>query len=151
MGPRNRLFRNTLQICKYLLCVIVLLYPFLSDAVRLVSFTLPPALITLFVTALTGTMSKTAAVLNFQIDDYINPYIRPLPLSRLPKSVARFLGHRESPAPEIPHAIAWCWSFIGAFIGILVVSAINRYAPGLQKYSPPTVVASLVNPRALFA
>lgn len=90
--------------------------------------------------------ASTASILNFNIDNYINPIIPRNRLSRLPYSVSRFLGYRHAPPIEPPRLLVHLWSFLGAFIGILTVSALSIYAPGLAKYHPPTIIASLVCP-----
>lgn len=82
-------------------------------------------------------------LLHFNIDDHINPYLPHVPISRLPRPVSRFLGYRETPDAEVPSLLIWCWAFMGAFIGLITVQSLNLYAPGLQKWNPPVIVASL--------
>ena len=85
----------------------------------------------------------THALLHFRIDDYLNPFLSHVPLERLPTSVSRFLGYRRNPQQEPPNLVIWTWAFIGAFTGILTVEALTKYGPGLAKYNPPVVLASL--------
>lgn len=85
----------------------------------------------------------TYNLLHFDLDNYINPYIPASRLSRLPRPIAHFLGYRATPQREVPNLLIYAWAFIGAFIGLLIIEAISKYAPGLQQYNPPVVIASL--------
>lgn len=84
-------------------------------------------------------------ILDFQIDAYLNPYIPPPRLSHLPKPLSRFLGYRTAEYKEPPSLILCLWSFIGALAGLITVGALFNYAPGLSKYNPPVLIASLVS------
>jgi len=92
---------------------------------------------------------KLEKVLDFQIDDYLNPYIPAPRLDRLPTPISHFLGYRSDSKPEpkdVPHLLVCFWAFIGAFLGLLVVGAMYKYAPGLASHNPPVLIASLVRP-----
>jgi hypothetical protein len=82
---------------------------------------------------------------HFDIDDYLNRFVPPSQLHRLPKLVARFLGYRATAAKEIGNVLVACWSLFGAFCGLLFVGAVFRYTPALQKFHPPVLFASLVS------
>lgn len=80
---------------------------------------------------------------SFDIDRYINRFVPPSWLHRLPKPIARFLGYRHPPAPPIGNVLVWWWAFIGAFSGILIVEAVF-HTNKLQAEGVPLVIASLV-------
>lgn len=82
-------------------------------------------------------------LLDFDLDRYIDPWVPPSQLKRLPRPLSRWLGYRASPQDEPPALIRHFWSFIGAFSGLLVVGAIYKYAPGVAHLKPPVLVASL--------
>jgi len=82
-------------------------------------------------------------ILNFAIDDYINPWLPVVNWSRLPKPVSHILGRRDPPQPDVPNLLVWTWALIGAFLGILTVGAITKYSGTLQQYNPPVIIASL--------
>lgn len=86
---------------------------------------------------------STYDLLHFDLDNYINSYIPASRIGRLPRPIAHFLGYRKTPKPDLPSLLIYAWAFIGAFVGILIVSALSKYAPGLQQYNPPIVIASL--------
>ncbi|KAH8921113.1 hypothetical protein BT69DRAFT_1264836 [Atractiella rhizophila] len=81
--------------------------------------------------------------LNFDIDDYINPWLPPSQIHRLPPALSRFLGYRETKPKEVGNVFVWWWSFFGAFCGIAAVAAIFKYS-GIFTYSqpPPIIIAS---------
>ncbi|GAB7347758.1 hypothetical protein MBLNU459_g5307t1 [Dothideomycetes sp. NU459] len=86
---------------------------------------------------------KLDRILNFQIDDYLNDYVPYPRYSRLPAPIARFLGFRIETFEEPPHLIICLWSFVGALAGLLTIGALYQYAPGLARYNPPVIIASL--------
>lgn len=81
--------------------------------------------------------------LNFDIDRYLNPWIPHNRLGRLPKPISHFLGYRHEPSKEPPSWIQWIWTFVATFLGILLVGAVYKYAPGITAHHPPVIVASL--------
>lgn len=81
--------------------------------------------------------------LNFNIDDYINPFLPYSRISRLPQPLSRLMGYRKTQRGDVPNLVRWFWAFVGAFAGILLVSGLSKYAPGLKQYNPPVIVASL--------
>lgn len=82
---------------------------------------------------------------DFDIDNYISRFVPPSQLGKLPRPVSRWLGYREEEYQEPPHLIVCFWSFIGAISGVLLIGGLYKYAPGLAKYNPPVMVASLVS------
>lgn len=82
-------------------------------------------------------------LVDFDIDRYLNPFVPHNRVSRLPTPIARFLGHRNGSFTEPPALVQWFSAFFGAFIGILLVGAIFKYAPGITNHNPPVIVGSL--------
>ncbi|KAJ9642917.1 hypothetical protein H2201_005860 [Coniosporium apollinis] len=79
--------------------------------------------------------------MSFDIDKYINRFVPPSQLHRLPKPISRFLGYRESAVVDVGSVLVWFWAFVGAFIGIIVVAQVYM-VDAIQKYSPPVLFAS---------
>jgi hypothetical protein len=82
---------------------------------------------------------------DFNIDDYLNPFVPRNRLHLLPKSISWFLGHRDSPRPAIGSLLVWFWAFVGAVAGILVVEAVFM-TPAFRHEGTPIVIASFVRP-----
>ncbi|KAF4543525.1 Hpp family protein [Lasiodiplodia theobromae] len=80
---------------------------------------------------------------HFDIDQYLNRIVPHNRISRLPKPVSRFLGYRDEPAAPIGNIIQATWALVGAFCGLTVVTAVYKFGPGIAKYNPPVIVASL--------
>ncbi|MCJ1458912.1 hypothetical protein MMC28_009288 [Mycoblastus sanguinarius] len=80
---------------------------------------------------------------DLDIDRYINPYVPRNLTYRLPKPVSRFLGHRDGARKEIGNILVAVWSFLGAFIGIIVIEAVFM-TPAIQSHTPPLLIASFV-------
>lgn len=80
---------------------------------------------------------------DFDIDRYISRIVPRSRLHLLPKPISRFLGYRSTPAPPTGNILIWCWSFIGAFCGILIVEVVFE-TEHFQSQGVPPVVASLV-------
>ena len=88
--------------------------------------------------------SKMASeLLDFDMDRYLNPWLPHNRVDRLPTPLARFLGHRKGTYKEPPALIQWFSAFVGAFVGILLIGAIFKYAPGVTAKNPPVIIASL--------
>lgn len=82
-------------------------------------------------------------LLDFDMDRYVNPWIPHNRVSYLPAPISRFLGYRKDAYKEPPVLVQWFSAFVGAFIGILLVGVIFKYAPGVANHHPPVIVASL--------
>lgn len=91
---------------------------------------------------------------HYDIDDVLNPYIPKSQVHRLPRPIARFLGH-QSPGPqnqeqqpqqhrEVGNLLICIWSFVGSFLGLLLVAGVFK-SPGIQTYHPPVLLASFVS------
>ena len=88
--------------------------------------------------------SKMASeLLDFDMDRYLNPWLPRNRVGYLPAPISRFLGYRKDTYKEPPALVQWFSAFVGAFIGILLIGAIFRYAPGVVDKHPPIIVASL--------
>ncbi|CAD0087048.1 unnamed protein product, partial [Aureobasidium vineae] len=61
----------------------------------------------------------------------------------LPKPVSRFLGYRSEEYKEPPRLVVVFWSFLGSLLGLLIIGALYKYAPGIRKWHPPIMIASL--------
>lgn len=81
--------------------------------------------------------------LDFNIDNYINPFIPPNFASVFPQPIRHFLGVRNSAHKEPPSIIQWILCFIATVAAICTVGAVYNTAPGIEKWHPPTLVASL--------
>lgn len=85
----------------------------------------------------------TAEDLNFDIDNYINRYIPPSQLYRLPYPISRFLGYRRSSERrDVGNVLVCIWSFIGAFCGLAVIAGVFNSSPLIQRDHPPVLIAS---------
>ncbi|QIW99537.1 hypothetical protein AMS68_005055 [Peltaster fructicola] len=82
-------------------------------------------------------------IINFNIDTYLNPIVPTNQVERLPKPIAHFLGYRSKKHEEPPIIVSQALAFLGGFIGLLVIGAIYKYAPGISKFNPPVIIASL--------
>lgn len=80
---------------------------------------------------------------DWNIDKHLNPYIPHNGLHHLPKPVSHFLGYRAEPQKEAPTIIQWPVTFLATIAGLCLVAGIGNYAPGIQQYHPPVIIASL--------
>lgn len=87
--------------------------------------------------------SPADRLLNFDIDIYLNPFIPPSQLHRLPKPIAHFLGHRTHAPTEPPNVLSYLLTFVATVAGLCLVGGVYNHAPGVAKWSPPPLVASL--------
>ncbi|KAK6524349.1 hypothetical protein TWF281_011257 [Arthrobotrys megalospora] len=79
---------------------------------------------------------------DFDIDTYINPWIPPSILQKLPHQISRFLGYRASPRKELGSILVALWSLFGAFCGIAAVSAVFKYSGVFSELDPPIIIGS---------
>jgi len=79
---------------------------------------------------------------NFNIDDYLNRFIPRNRLSVLPTPISWFLGYRSKPQKPIGSLLVIWWSFLGAFVGLLVVHGFYMI-PALSEDGESVVIASL--------
>lgn len=82
-------------------------------------------------------------LLDPNIDTLINPFVPHNQTRHIPKPISRFLGYRTSPHKEPPAVVQWLNTVLATVAGICVVGAVYNYAPGIAKYNPPPIIASL--------
>ena len=82
-------------------------------------------------------------LLDVNIDKYINPYLPHNQFRHLPRPISHFLGYRSEPPKEPPSLIQWALTIFSTVAGICVVGAVFNYAPGIARWNPPTIIASL--------
>lgn len=87
---------------------------------------------------------RILSVLDYDIDNHLNRIVPHSRVSRLPKPVSRFLGYRENEYKEPTRLVVVFWSFLGSLLGLLIIGAMYKYAPGLTRWNPPIMIASLV-------
>jgi O-antigen/teichoic acid export membrane protein len=87
---------------------------------------------------------RILTVLDYDIDNHLNRVVPHSRISRLPKSISRFLGYRSEEYKEPPRLVVVFWSFLGSLLGLLIIGALYKYAPGIRKWHPPIMIASLV-------
>jgi len=86
---------------------------------------------------------RILTVLDYDIDTHINRIVPHSRISRLPKPISRFLGYRSEEYKEPPRLVVVFWSFLGSLLGLLIIGALYKYAPGIKKWNPPIMIASL--------
>ncbi|THV91102.1 hypothetical protein D6D02_06839 [Aureobasidium pullulans] len=86
---------------------------------------------------------RILSVLDYDIDNHLNRIVPHSRVSRLPKPVSRFLGYRENEYKEPTRLVVVFWSFLGSLLGLLIIGAMYKYAPGLTRWNPPIMIASL--------
>jgi hypothetical protein len=84
---------------------------------------------------------------NIDVDLYLNRFIPRSRIYLLPKPISWLLGYRKEPGTPVGSLIVWFWSFIGAFVGVLIVEAVF-HTEGLQSHGTPIIIGSLVGPFA---
>jgi hypothetical protein len=93
---------------------------------------------------------RILTVLDYDIDTHINRIVPHSRISRLPKPISRFLGYRSEEYKEPPRLVVVFWSFLGSLLGLLIIGALYKYAPGIRKWNPPIMIASLVRCGTLY-
>ncbi|ORY17579.1 HPP family-domain-containing protein [Clohesyomyces aquaticus] len=86
---------------------------------------------------------------NFDIDRYINPYLPPSRLHRLPTPLSRFLGYRRKETQDVGNVLQAWWGFVGAFCGLAAVAAVFNNSGDIQARHPPAMIASFVRASAI--
>lgn len=80
---------------------------------------------------------------DFDIDDYLYPFVPRPRLNLLPKPISRLLGYRSKPQEPIGSLLVCIWAFIGAFTGISLVSLLFHVLPVHGPGDlPPIIIAS---------
>jgi hypothetical protein len=86
-----------------------------------------------------------AKEVNLDIDKYLEGFIPPSQLNRLPPSISYFLGHRKTAKQDVGNIVVAFWALAGGFAALVLVGAVFRYSPQLQDHNPPVIFASLVH------
>jgi CBS-domain-containing membrane protein len=79
---------------------------------------------------------------DFNIDDYLNPFVPRPWLKLLPKPISRLLGYRSTPQEPIGSLLVCIWAFIGAFAGISLTSLLFHVLPVPGPSGPLIIIAS---------
>lgn len=82
---------------------------------------------------------------NFDIDQFLNPFVPPPPWSYLPYPVSRFFGYRKSPTQSPGNLVAIFWAFIGIFCGISIITVVSEHIPSFKDAGAPLIVGSFVS------
>jgi hypothetical protein len=69
---------------------------------------------------------------------------RPI-LASLPDWCSHWLGYRTDPVKPPPKYLVYFWSFIGAFCGLSVLTALFSYSEYFLSRGVPIIVASYVS------
>ena len=80
---------------------------------------------------------------DLDIDHWLNAFVPRNHLSKLPRPVSRFLGHRDRPHAEIGNVLVACWACVGAFTGVILIEAVLMI-PKIHDHGVPIVIASFV-------
>lgn len=82
---------------------------------------------------------------NIDIDRFINPYILPSPVSRLPTWLGRFFGYRREPPRPLGNVIVSIWSFIGTLASLSLIYVVNGQLSAYENREAPLILGSFVN------
>lgn len=66
-------------------------------------------------------------------------------IASLPRWCSHWLGHRDDPVKPPPKYLIYLWSFIGAFCGLSVLTALFSYSEYFLSRGVPVIVASYVS------
>jgi CBS-domain-containing membrane protein len=86
--------------------------------------------------------SSSVPRFDFDIDDWLNPFVPRPRLNLLPKPISRLLGYRSAPQEPIGSLLVCIWAFIGAFTGISLISLLFHVLPVRGPSDPPIIIAS---------
>ncbi|KAI2624918.1 HPP family-domain-containing protein [Hypoxylon sp. NC1633] len=79
---------------------------------------------------------------NFEIDDYLNPWLPAAPWKHIPSPIARFLGHRPVPQRPLGNIAIIFWAFIGIFCSLTIIEAAGRAIPSFEERGTPIILCS---------
>lgn len=80
---------------------------------------------------------------NIDIDQWLNPYLPTNRLSKLPRPISHFLGHRNEPCSDVGNVLIACWAFVGAFVGVIIIESFLMI-PIIHDHGGPIIIASFV-------
>lgn len=76
----------------------------------------------------------------FDIDKYLNPYLWPNQVHRVPKPVDRFLGAMTR--KDVPDYLLWIDILVGTFCGIAIIEGVFKSHTVFSNHNGPLIVAS---------
>ncbi|KAK3681044.1 HPP family-domain-containing protein [Podospora appendiculata] len=81
---------------------------------------------------------------NFAIDRYLNPFIPPSVLPRVPYAISHFFGYRRRPPtrPPVGNFVIIVWGFIGIFCSLSIIGAVQQHIPSFVDRAVPTMIGS---------
>ncbi|KAK3334181.1 HPP family-domain-containing protein [Cercophora scortea] len=81
---------------------------------------------------------------NFAIDRYLNPFIPPSVLPRLPYAISHFFGYRRRPPtrPPVGNFVVIIWGSIGIFCSLSIIGAVQQHIPSFVARAVPTMIGS---------
>lgn len=81
----------------------------------------------------------------FEVPDPLPAAMRRPILASLPEWCSHWLGYRADPVKPPPRYLVYLWSFIGAFCGLSVLTALFSYSEYFLSRGVPVIVASYVS------
>ncbi|KAI2470894.1 HPP family-domain-containing protein [Annulohypoxylon bovei var. microspora] len=79
---------------------------------------------------------------NFEIDDYLNPWLPAAPWNYIPYPIAYFLGHRSGPQCPVGNIAMIFWAFIGVFCSLIIIETVSRAIPSFEERGAPIIIGS---------
>ncbi|KAI1090016.1 HPP family-domain-containing protein [Rostrohypoxylon terebratum] len=79
---------------------------------------------------------------NFEIDDYLNPWLPAAPWKRVPYPIAYFLGYRPVPQKPLGNIAMIFWAFIGVLCSLIVIEFAGRAIPSFEGHGAPIIIGS---------
>jgi len=81
---------------------------------------------------------------HFDIDQWLNPFLPPSPLPRLPYPVSYILGYRHGPQRPLGNLVIIFWAFIGVFCSLALIETISHRVPLFEQHGAPMIIGSFV-------
>ncbi|KAM0344739.1 hypothetical protein ACHAPU_007111 [Fusarium lateritium] len=79
---------------------------------------------------------------NFDMDQFVNPFIPSPPWQHIPYPVAYILGYRRDKPRSLGTFVPVFWAFIGIFISLSVIELASERIPSFVERGAPIIVAS---------
>ncbi|KAI1207252.1 HPP family-domain-containing protein [Annulohypoxylon truncatum] len=79
---------------------------------------------------------------NFEIDDYLNPWLPAAPWKHVPYPIAHFLGHRPGPQRPLGNIAMIFWALIGVFCSLIIIEFAGRAIPSFEAHGAPIIIGS---------
>lgn len=87
--------------------------------------------------------NATFKSLQFNIDDYLEPFVPRDRVGRLPKPIHHFLGHRDEAQQPVGNIAIATWSLLGGFIGTVILASFFK-SDFIKNHGGPVIVGSYV-------